>query len=69
MVTKFDKALVGLIVPLVLYFINWLARNYGMEVTPEVQAALETVLFWLLPVVTGALVWLVPNKKADEGVN
>ena len=40
MVTKFDKALTALIVPLVLYFINWLARNYGLEVAPEVQAAL-----------------------------
>jgi len=63
MVTKYDKSLVALLVPLVLYFINWLATQAGAQMTPEVEQAIETVLFWLLPLATGAAVLAWPNKK------
>ena len=52
MITKFDKALVPVVVGIVL----WVLHQLG--VTPDMK--LEDVV---TAVVTSGLVWLTPNKK------
>jgi hypothetical protein len=52
MLTSFDKALSALVVGLALL----VAGHYGLHLEADLQAALATV-------VTGIVVYLVPNKQ------
>lgn len=51
MLTPFDKAIVALLIPLILFGLG----HFGLKVDDTFTAALTTVL-------TPIIVWLVPNK-------
>lgn len=53
MITGFDKAIVALFTPIIVLFLT----RVGLNVDPTLSAALTTVI-------TGLVVYLVPNKDA-----
>ena len=54
MVTSFDKAIVGLLVPI----ITFAAAHFGMNIDAQTSV-------YLSGFVTGIVVYLVPNKLAN----
>ena len=52
MVTEFDKAIVGVITPLIVFIL----LKFGFNVDPNYSALLASAL-------TGIVVYLTPNKK------
>lgn len=54
MVTSFDKAIVGVVVPVIL----WAATHFGLNIDAQTSV-------YIAAVVTGIVVYLVPNKLAN----
>lgn len=60
MATKYDKMITGLLSPiLVMLILKW-SMDLGLGLTEDQAIAISA---WAIPLVTGGLVWLVPNKQ------
>ena len=56
MVTRYDKAITAGLAPAIGTILFFILAEYGVQLGPEVQAAVITLL-------TAGLVWAVPNKQ------